>query len=220
MREAFGRIARRYVLTNHVLSFGIDLIWRKVVARRVAGFAPGLVLDVATGSGDLAAAVQRACPDARVVGADFSIPMLTQARRLGLENLILADAMNLPLADGAVDAVTVGFGLRNMASWPDAIREMARVLRPGGSLCVLDFSLPAWAPLRVVHRFYLRQVMPWVAGMLTGERSAYEYLCTSIEAFPSGETMCGLLRSHGFFGTEFRPLSGGIASLYVATKAV
>ena len=218
VRRAFGRIAHRYVLTNHVLSLGIDLIWRRAVARRVRALAPRLVLDVATGSGDLAAAVQQACPDARVLGADFSVEMLAQARRLGLKNLVLADAMNLPLADGAADVVTVGFGLRNMASWPDAIREMARVLRPGGVLCVLDFSMPAWPPLRAAHRFYLRRVMPWIAGVLTGEKGAYEYLCASIEAFPSGGAMRALLLSNGFAGAEFTPLTGGIAALYIATK--
>jgi demethylmenaquinone methyltransferase/2-methoxy-6-polyprenyl-1,4-benzoquinol methylase len=219
VRGAFGRIARRYVLTNHVLSLGIDILWRKKAAREVAKLEPRRVLDLATGSGDLAMAVQRACPEARVLGVDFSPPMLQQARRLGLNNLIVADAMNLPVLGGAVDVVTVAFGLRNMASWAGALREMARVLRPGGSLFVLDFSLPAVPLLRRAHLFYLRRVMPWIAGSLTGEREAYEYLCASIERFPSGEAMCGLMRTNGFASARSLPLSGGIASLYIATKA-
>jgi demethylmenaquinone methyltransferase / 2-methoxy-6-polyprenyl-1,4-benzoquinol methylase len=219
VRGAFGKIAGRYVLTNHVLSLGIDLLWRKKTARQVAALAPRLVLDLATGSGDLAAAVQRECPEARVLGADFSMPMLQQARALGLDNLIVADAMNLPVLDGAVDAVTVAFGLRNMASWPDALREMARVLRPGGSLFVLDFSLPSLPLLRRVHLFYLRQVMPRIAGMLTGQREAYEYLCSSIENFPAGEAMCRLMRANGFASARADALSFGIASLYTAAKA-
>lgn len=219
VRGAFGKIAGRYVLTNHVLSLGIDVLWRRKTAREVAKLAPRRVLDLATGSGDLAAAVRRHCPEARVLGADFSVPMLQQARRLGLDDLIVADAMNLPLADGVVDVVTVAFGLRNMASWAAAIREMARVIRPGGSLFVLDFSLPASLLLRRVHLVYLRRVMPRVAGMLTGERGAYEYLGSSIEKFPSGEVMCGLIRENGFVSARALPLSFGIASLYVGAKA-
>lgn len=207
VRGAFGRIAGRYVLTNHVLSLGIDMLWRKRTARAVAKLNPRRVLDLATGSGDLAAAVQRQCPEALVLGMDFSPPMLERARRLGLKNLIIADAMNLPVADGAVDVVTVAFGLRNMASWAGALREMARVLGPGGSLFVLDFSLPSMPLLRRAHLFYLRRVMPRIAGMLTGERGAYEYLCSSIEKFPSGDAMCELMRGNGFEGARSLPLS-------------
>lgn len=219
VRGAFGKIAPRYVLTNHVLSLGIDVLWRNKTARKVAELKPRRVLDLATGSGDLAAAVQRKCPDALVLGADFSPPMLQQARGLGLKNLMVADAMNLPVVDGAVDVVTVAFGLRNMASWPEALREMARVLRPGGSLFVLDFSLPTQPLLRWGHLFYLRRIMPWIAGMLTGESAAYRYLCSSIEKFPAGESMCTLIRANGFATAQTEPLSFGIASLYMATKA-
>lgn len=219
VRGAFGKIAGRYVLTNHVLSLGIDVLWRKITARKVAELKPRRVLDLATGSGDLAAAVQRKCPDALVLGADFSPPMLQQARRLGLKNLMVADAMNLPVIDGAVDVVTVAFGLRNMASWPEALREMARVLRPGGSLLVLDFSLPTQPFLRWGHLFYLRRIMPLVAGMLTGERGTYQYLCSSIEKFPAREAMCDLIKANGFASARALPLSFGIASLYIAEKA-
>ena len=219
VRRAFAAIAPRYVLTNHLLSLGLDLLWRRAAAREVARRGPRLVLDLATGSGDLAAAVCRACPQASVRGADFSPPMLLEARKRGLQNLIVADAMNLPVADDAVDAVTVAFGLRNMASWSGALREMARVLRPGGALSVLDFSLPATPVLRRAHLFYLRRVMPWIAGGLTGERGAYEYLCRSIEKFPSGGAMCALMRENGFAEARARPLSLGIASLYLALKA-
>lgn len=218
VRGAFGKIARRYVLTNHVLSLGIDVLWRHTTARAVAKLRPQTVLDLATGSGDLAAEIQKRCPQASVLGADFSAPMLQEARRRGLKNLIVADAMSLPVADDSVDVVTVAFGLRNMASWADALREMARVLRPGGTLLVLDFSLPTFGPLRHAHLFYLRRIMPWIAGKLTGERQAYEYLCGTIEKFPAGEAMCSLMRENGFASATSRPLSFGIASLYIATK--
>ena len=218
VREAFAGIARRYVLTNHVLSMGTDVLWRRKTARLVASFAPARVLDLATGSGDLALAIQKACPAARVLGADFSVPMMRQAQRQHFQNLIAADAMALPVADGSFDVVTVAFGLRNMASWPGALKEMQRVLRSGGHLVVLDFSLPAWPLLRAPYLFYLKHVMPKIAGLLTGRRAAYEYLCGSIGRFPSGAQMEGLLRECGFTAPVSRPLSFGIATLYSATK--
>lgn len=217
VRSAFARIARRYVLANHVLSLGIDTLWRRVVAGEVRAAAPARVLDLATGSGDLMEAVRKACPDAKVIGADFCLPMLGEAKKRGLPGLVAADGMRLPFADGVFDALTVGFGLRNMASWPDAVAEMARVLRPSGRLVVLDFSLPRGL-LNRPYRFYLHKVLPRLAGLLTGERDAYEYLGGSIERFPSGPTMEALLTGHGFSMARTRPLSGGIASVYVAEK--
>ncbi len=218
VRRAFASIAGRYVLTNHVLSLGTDVLWRRRTAREVAALRPSLVLDLATGSGDLAAEIQARCPGATVVGADFSLPMLMEARKRGLENLMVADAMNLPFADASADVVTVAFGLRNMASWADALREMSRVLRPGGTLFVLDFSLPTWQPMRGLHLFYLRHCMPRIAGIITGEAPAYEYLCGSIEKFPAGAAMCQLMRENGFAGADSTPFTFGIATLYRAVK--
>jgi len=219
VRKAFASIAGRYVLTNHVLSLGIDVLWRRKTAAIVANLQPKLILDLATGSGDLAAEIQSRCPSAQVLGADFSPPMLLEAKKRGLSDLIVADAMNLPIVDNVADVVTVAFGLRNMSSWAEALREMSRVLKPGGSLLVLDFSLPKTPLLRKAHLFYLRQVMPKIAGILTGERLAYEYLCGSIEKFPAGEDMCQLMRDNGFQEARSQTLSLGIASLYIAKKA-
>lgn len=218
VREAFAGIARRYVLTNHILSMGTDVLWRKRTARLVASFAPARVLDLATGSGDLAIAIQKACPAAQMVGMDFSVPMMRQAQQQHFQNLIAADAMALPVVDASFDVVTVAFGLRNMASWPGALKEMHRVLRSGGRLVVLDFSLPSSSLMRGPYLFYLKQVMPKIAGLLTGKREAYEYLCGSIERFPSGVKMEGLMRECGFEDPVSRPLSFGIATLYCATK--
>ena len=218
VRQAFERIAPRYVLTNHVLSMGIDILWRKETARRVAAVQPSWVLDLATGSGDLAIAVQRACPAAYVLGADFTPLMMTEAQRSGFQHLLAADALQLPVVDAAFDVITVAFGLRNMASWPDAIREMSRVLRPGGKLFVLDFSLPTLPLLRPAYVFYLEKIMPRIAGLLTGHRDAFEYLCQSIERFPSGKAMEALLTANGFREATTKPLSLGIASLYEAVK--
>jgi demethylmenaquinone methyltransferase/2-methoxy-6-polyprenyl-1,4-benzoquinol methylase len=211
---AFSRIAKRYVLTNHVLSMGIDVLWRRRVARMVARYQPSLILDVATGSGDLARSVNQACPAATVVGADFCLPMLKEAKLRGLENLVVADGTRLPFDDNSFDALTVGFGLRNMASWPGALAEMSRVVRSGGPVVVLDFSLPK-PPLAAPYRFYLHQVLPRVAGFLTGEQDAYRYLSGSIEEFPSGEAMLELFRKSGLEKCRCRRLSGGIASIYL-----
>jgi len=188
------------------------------VARLLAREQPGRILDVATGSGDLAAAVRKTCPDALIVGADFCAPMLNRARKRGLRDLIVADGMNLPFADDSFDALTIGYGLRNMENWSGAIAQFSRVLRPGGKLVVLDFSLPASKWLRRPYRVYLHRVLPWIAGFLTGNRAAYAYLGESIERFPSGRKMIDLIEKNGFTGARCLPLMGGISSIYFAEK--
>jgi demethylmenaquinone methyltransferase/2-methoxy-6-polyprenyl-1,4-benzoquinol methylase len=202
-----------------VLSGGVDYWWRWRAAQIVASWKPRRILDLATGSGDLALTLQRHCPDAAVTGADFCEPMLTEARRKGLANVVVADAMAMPFADGAFDGLTVAFGLRNMASWPGALREMARVLAPDGHVLVLDFSLPQSALLRPLYRLYLHRVLPLAAGLITGRRGAYEYLAESIENFPSGNAMTALMEANGFLNARCVPLTGGIVSLYTASVA-
>jgi demethylmenaquinone methyltransferase/2-methoxy-6-polyprenyl-1,4-benzoquinol methylase len=143
--------------------------------------------------------------------------MLHRARRKGLRDLVVADALHLPFAAATFDVVTVAFGLRNMASLEAALAEMSRVLRPGGHILVLDFSLPP-APLRWIYRPYLHHVLPHVAAFLTGRKSAYDYLGESIEAFPSGQALCEMITQAGFRHAACDPLSGGIVSLYSATR--
>ncbi len=217
VQRLFGAIARRYDLANHLLSGGLDFLWRRRAAKIVRAWAPQTVLDLATGSGDLAIALAQACPQAEIVGADFCLPMLLEARRKGVKNLVQADGMKMPFADASFDVLTIAFGLRNMESWPVALAEMARVLRPRGHLLVLDFSVPP-APFRGVYRFYLHRILPRLASLLTGEKAAYEYLGDSIETFPQGEAMLALLRTAGFLEPKCLPLSGGIVSLYTAGK--
>ncbi|MEM9017431.1 MAG: ubiquinone/menaquinone biosynthesis methyltransferase [Verrucomicrobiota bacterium] len=220
VHRAFASIAKRYVFTNHVLSLGVDLWWRRKVAKLVADISPRWVLDVATGSGDLAATVARTCTDAQIVGADFCAPMLEEARKRGLEDLIVADGLNLPFPDDSFDALTIGYGLRNMADWSGAIEEFARVLRPGGRLVVLDFSLPRSRVLRAPYRFYLHYVLPRIAGALTGNREAYAYLGDSIERFPSGREMQDLIEKGGFSKASWLPQLGGISSVYWADRHI
>lgn len=219
VRQAFADIASRYVLTNHVLSLGIDCLWRRATAQRVAALSPQRVLDLATGSGDLALAIQTRIPSAVVLGADFSVPMMRQAQARNFARLIAADGLALPFANEAFDVVTVAFGLRNMAAWPQALQEMSRVLRPGGTLFVLDFSIPTPGLLRRVYLFYLKKVLPRIAGWITGKREAYDYLCSSIERFPSGRAMNDLICCNGFAASSHTHLTAGIATLYEAHKA-
>jgi demethylmenaquinone methyltransferase/2-methoxy-6-polyprenyl-1,4-benzoquinol methylase len=213
VQKMFGEIAHRYDLANHLLSGGLDFLWRKRSARLVQACKPSRILDLATGSGDLALTLKRACPGALVIGADFCPPMLSVARQKGLMNLVAADGLQLPFAAGTFDAVTIAFGLRNMASWSKALAEMRRILRPGGLTVILDFSIPP-APLRWVYRPYLHHVLPRIAALLTGKKAAYDYLGDSIEEFPQGAAMCRLLEEVGFVETRAAPLSGGIVSLY------
>jgi len=217
VQALFSAIARRYDLANHLLSAGLDFSWRRLAGEIVGNWQAGRVLDVATGSGDLAQTIRARCPQALVVGADFCQPMLLTARQKGVPLLVAADALRLPFEDGGFDAVTVAFGLRNMESWPGALGEMGRVLRPGGHLLVLDFSVPP-PPLLWIYRPYLHFVLPRLAAILTGEKAAYEYLGDSIEKFPQGAKMCELIESAGFSNARCRPLSGGIVSLYTAER--
>lgn len=215
VRGMFGRIARRYDLANHLLSGGLDFWWRRRASDIVRRWQPKRILDLATGSGDLALTIQKKLPNAEVFGADFCAEMLEVARAKGLTNTVAADALRLPFADETFDVVTVAFGLRNMADWGAALREMARVLAAGGHLLVLEFSLPpGW--LRLIYRPYLHRVLPRIARLVTGEKGAYQYLGASIEGFPSGEEMCSLLEGNGYREATAEPLSGGIVTLYRA----
>ncbi|MDF1712272.1 MAG: ubiquinone/menaquinone biosynthesis methyltransferase [Akkermansiaceae bacterium] len=218
VKGAFAKIADRYVMTNHVLSMGTDILWRKKVGRIVRDWKPEHVLDVATGTGDLALEIQKKCPDARVLGTDFCPEMLAHATKGGVQKTQVEDAMNLSFEDGTFDVVTVAFGLRNMENWQEALREMGRVIKPGGHLLVLDFSQPRGI-FKKPYGFYLNKVLPKVAGLLTGQGGAYQYLAGSIGEFPYGDKMIGLFENADLRDCQCRPLSGGIASIYTGVKA-
>ncbi len=220
VHHAFSRIAPRYVAANHILSLGIDILWRKKVVRTVSEWSPARLLDVATGTGDLALELAKKLPDARITGTDFCQPMLDIAARRGLKDIVLADALHLPMEDSTFDVLTVAFGLRNMENYARALAEFRRVLTPGGHLLILDFSMPEGI-LGTLYRPYLHHILPRIAGRLTKNPEAYSYLGDSIEAFPRGEAMLSLLKECGYEDTVCRRLSFGIASIYTAhTPAV
>ncbi len=217
IRDFFASIAQRYDLTNHLLSLGFDFLWRNRVAQAAAALSPVRVLDIATGTGDLCRALQTKLPGSDIISIDFCLQMLVFARAKGIHKLAAADALHLPFEDGTFDLATVAFGLRNMSSWHGALAEMRRVLEIGGTLLVLDFSLPSGL-LRTPYLLYLRHVMPGAAHVITREKTAYEYLSESIEKFPQGSAMEAVLAKAGFGDVRTIPLTLGVASLYTCKK--
>ncbi len=224
VKSMFARIARRYDLANHLLSGGIDHQWRQRLVRAVHDAGPQSVLDLATGSGDVAFALADGLPPSvHLTGMDFCQPMLDEAvkksaghPRWAAVKFVPGDGLALPLADSSFAAVTISFGLRNMADRRRALAEMHRVLQPGGRLFVLEFSQPVrW--LRPVYYAYLKFILPTVAGIVTRDRSAYEYLCGSIEQFPDRETMAAEIRGAGFSSVSATPLTFGIVALHEAS---
>ena len=214
----FGSISRRYDLANHLLSCGCDFFWRKRAAKIVTDWKPNAIVDLATGTGDLALALMRALPNAEIIGADFSEEMLAVARSKGVRRVITADALALPFADRSFDCVTIAFGLRNIEDWSAALREMARVLTTNSHLLVMEFSLPSMSILPTVYRFYLHRLMPIFGSFLTQKKTAYDYLGESIEKFPGGDEMLRLMEANGFERAAMEPLTGGIVTIYTATK--
>jgi len=225
VRGMFAEIAPRYDLVNRILSGGIDVWWRYVTVNRAPPPAAGAVLDVCTGTGDLALAYARkAGPSVRVVGSDFCRPMLDRGREKALARhprieWVEADAMALPFPAAAFDVVTVAFGLRNIADTTKGLAEMARVCRPGGKLAILEFSLPRNVAIRGFYLWYFRNVLPRLGNAVARNSSdAYTYLNQSVEQFPSGAALATLVKQAGFDRVDVVPLTFGIATLYVATR--
>lgn len=225
VRGMFAEIAPRYDLVNRMLSGGIDVWWRHVTVRRAPPPPAGAILDVCTGTGDLALAYARAAtPGVRIVASDFCRPMLDRgvekARVAGKSvEWIEADAQALPFPDAEFDLVTVAFGLRNIADTARGLAEMSRVLKPGGRLAILEFSLPRNALVRGGYLWYFRRVLPFLGNAVARNRSdAYTYLNKSVEEFPSGERLATLVRAAGFDTVEMIPLTFGIATLTLATR--
>lgn len=223
--EMFDRIARRYDLLNRVLSMGIDHGWRRLTARslRLSELAQPEVLDLATGTGDLAIAIARMYPAARVRGTDPSRNMLAigvdKVRAAGLASrvsLSAGDAQEIALPDASVDAVTIAFGIRNVPDRDRALAEMARVTRPGGTVAILELGEPRRGVLGPFARFHIRHVVPQLGALLSGSRE-YRYLQRSIAAFPDPEVFAAKMEAVGLT-TEVTPLTFGVCNLYVGRK--
>jgi demethylmenaquinone methyltransferase / 2-methoxy-6-polyprenyl-1,4-benzoquinol methylase len=224
VREMFDDISPRYDFLNHFLSFGIDHGWRKRLVGMLALRKPVKVLDVATGTGDLAIAIAALSPQ-KIVGIDISEKMLEvgQAKiaEKGLGNLITlrqADAEKIPFSDSSFDAITVAFGVRNYENLELGLQEMKRVLRPGGVMLILEFSHPGSFPMKQLYGIYSRFVIPVMGRAISGNSKAYSYLPESVAAFPSGKDFLGILDRIGLKNTKQVRLSMGIASIYVAEK--
>lgn len=223
IRELFSRIAPRYDLVNRLLSLGLDRLWRAEAAREALTGAPASVLDVATGTGDLAFALKRRAPGTSVTGIDFAEPMLTLARekavRGGLEvEFLLADGSALPFEEGRFGAVTVAYGLRNFADVGAGLAEFYRVLAPGGRLVVLEFTDPGPGPLGRLVSLYCRTVLPAVGGALSGRGDDYAYLPASIEAFASAPGLAEQICGAGFRNVRFRRQGPGISTLHLGDR--
>ena len=220
VQSMFASIAARYDLTNTVLSGGVHHLWKHLVVRWLPAGQGRAALDLCTGTGDLLPLL--AARGYQVVGADFCRPMLVagELRRSGApEPLIHCDALQLPFADGVFSALTVAFGVRNLENLDSGLREMRRVLAPGGCIVVLEFGQP-WIPgFGAVYRWYSRYVMPIIGGVLTGNRAAYEYLPQTAAEFPCRAEFCARLERAGFSAVKYRSLTGGIAYLYQGSVA-
>jgi demethylmenaquinone methyltransferase/2-methoxy-6-polyprenyl-1,4-benzoquinol methylase len=221
IRGMFGRIAPRYDLLNHVLSLNIDRYWRARVVRRFATILErpdARVLDLCCGTGDLMMALE-ARRGAGVYGSDFCHPMLTAAlakveKKHFRSALFEADALCLPLAGRSLDLVTIAFGFRNLANYEQGLRELARVLKPGGTAAILEFSQPNRAAVAAFYNLYSTRILPAIGGLVSGSREAYTYLPESVRKFPSAEELAVRMRAHGFTQVEFERMTGGIVALH------
>ncbi len=225
MEQMFDNIAPTYDVLNHRLSGDIDKRWRRKAIAQLAPFRPQKLLDIATGTGDFALLAARMLQPQQLIGADISEGMMAVGRqkvqRQGLEKIISfrrEDCMQLSFADGSFDAVTAAFGIRNFKDLDTCLRELHRVLRPGGHLSIVELSAPVRPPMSWFFKIYSHTLLPLYARMVSKDKSAYRYLISSIEAFPQGEEMTQILRKAGFEQVTFRRLTFGVCTMYLATK--
>jgi len=220
----FDNISRRYDFLNHFLSLGIDKAWRKKAIKLLQRAQPKIILDVATGTGDFALQALALQPE-KVIGVDISEGMLEMGRKkiqkLGLSNkveLLTGDSENLRFEENKFDAVTVAFGVRNFENLEKGLQEIHRVMKPGATLVVLEFSRPRTFPFRQLYNFYFKGILPKIGQLISKDKSAYTYLPASVEAFPDGEDFTNILKKVGFKNTACQSLTFGISSIYSAQK--
>jgi demethylmenaquinone methyltransferase/2-methoxy-6-polyprenyl-1,4-benzoquinol methylase len=221
----FDRISPKYDALNHLLSFNIDKVWRRKTAKAVAKSHPNTILDLATGTADLAIAVAKRNPQAHILGMDISEKMLDigkeKVMHQNLANQIelrLGDAASLPFEDDSFDAITVAFGVRNFEDLGKGLSEISRVLKPGGQAVVLEFSMPERFPVKQFYRFYFKRLLPFIGRIVSKDKGAYSYLPNSVEKFPKPEVFSESLASFGLGKCQTKRLTMGIATLYIAEK--
>ena len=225
VREMFDNIAPKYDLLNHTLSMSIDRVWRRRVVGEVRRAKPGRILDVATGTGDLAIAMARRIRDVQVLGVDLSEQMLAVARRKiearGMDGRIVldrGDAERLAVADASVDVATVAFGVRNFGDLGAGLRELARTIKPGGKVVILEFSRPRNRVFRALYEFYSYKILPRIGGLVSRDKRAYEYLPASVGEFPAPEEFMAMMARAGFRNCRARSQSFGIAQIYIGER--
>lgn len=221
VREMFGQVAPRYDLLNRLLSFNIDQWWRARTVRRLRPILdrPGsVVLDLCCGTGDLAIALSRNAR-ARVLASDFCHPMLTAAQRKTTLPFFEADALDLPVADASLNLITVAFGFRNLANYEKGLLELRRVLKPGGTLAILEFSQPPNALFAAVYNFYSNRVLPKIGAAISGSGEAYKYLPESVRKFPDAPGLARMVERSGYTGVTFERMTFGIVALHTAQRS-
>lgn len=225
VEQMFDNIAPSYDKLNHRLSWNIDRGWRRKAIRQLAAEHPQQLLDIATGTGDFAIMAAKMLKPQRIVGADISEGMMEIGRRkvlqMNLQDTVTfekQDCMSLDYPDGSFDAVTAAFGIRNFPDLDKGLREMCRVLRKGGQLSIVELTTPVSFPMKQLFSIYSHTVLPVYGRMISHDTSAYSYLTKTIEAFPQGEEMMGILKKAGFSQTSFKRLTFGICTMYYAVK--
>lgn len=225
VERMFDHIAPTYDKLNHRLSWDIDKGWRRKAIRQLQPFAPKTLLDIATGTGDFAILAAKMLKPEKLIGADISEGMMEIGRQKvkaeGLDSIVSfekEDCLNLSYADGTFDAVTAAFGIRNFADLDKGLKEMQRVLKPGGHLSIVELTTPVSFPMKQLFRIYSHTVLPVYGRLISKDTSAYGYLTKTIEAFPQGERMMDILKKAGFAEASFKRLTFGICTLYTATK--
>jgi demethylmenaquinone methyltransferase / 2-methoxy-6-polyprenyl-1,4-benzoquinol methylase len=222
--EMFNNISHRYDFLNHFLSLGIDKLWRKKAVRLLKHTQPKMMLDIATGTGDFALECLKLHPN-KVVGLDISSGMLEKGREKMVKRkvdhkieMLLGDSENIPFDDATFDAITVGFGVRNFENLEKGLGEMKRVLKPGGTAAILEFSKPKAFPVKQLFGFYSRYLIPFFGKLISKDKAAYQYLPESVEAFPEGQHFMDILTSVGYQNVRSHLVSGGIATIYLGDK--
>lgn len=224
VQQMFNNISEKYDLANNVLSLGVHQLWKKKCINILKAYKPNIILDLATGTGDLAILLTQLHPK-KIFAADYADKMLQMAQQKILQKKLnhivevrKEDGEQLSFEDNFFDAITISFGIRNFENYQKGLQEMYRVLKPGGVLVILEFTMPRNSIIKALYSFYFKYILPIIAWFITRDKKAYDYLPASVQAFPQYEKFCSIIQQQGFSKCTFLPLTGGIATMYIAEK--